>query len=114
MILGKNHIHSITRKVDLYEPTSTGAHKKAGTIKVTVKVLNRSDLQELVNNNDDKEIVRALVLDIQAGDSTTQVPEYTPDLIDDIFEVDWQFTPILEAVLMANSERLGRVLKQKN
>jgi len=115
LILGKNTISELTSKIDVYAPAGNGRKKKAGSLNVTVQVLPRSEFEALADScENDKEIARALVRNIEAGDAATQVAEYTPDMMDDIFEIDWQFYPIFEFVLTANNERLGKALKAKN
>ena len=113
--LGKSDIKTITGKVDIFTPQDFGGRSKAGSLKVTVQVLPRSEFLDMTRMaENDAELVKRLVLDIGAGDSKTEVAPYTEDLVDEIYEIDWQFDPILTFVLQANSGRIGRALKAKN
>lgn len=115
LVLGKTDIKTITGKVDIYAPADDGRKKKAGRLKVTTKVLPRSEFVALTEaSENDKEVARDLIINIEAGDNDTQVPDYDPAFMDDIFEIDWQFNPIFDFVLAANNERVGRALKGKN
>jgi hypothetical protein len=113
--LGKTDISTITGKVDIMQPGDNGTKRKVATLKVTTEVLTRSEFIELTQQaGGDREVAKRLVKNIEAGDSTTQVAPYTPELMDDIFEIDWQFAPIFDFVLGANNERIGRALRAKN
>ena len=115
LTLGKTDIESITGKVELFTPADNGIRKKAGTLKVTTRVLPRSEFAELTESaEDDLVVVKAMLLNIEAADKDTTVPTYSADLLDEIFEIDWQFDPLLDFVIAANSHRLGRAMKAKN
>lgn len=115
LVLGKSDIKEITGKVTVYKPTGSGTSKKAGVLKVTVEVLPRTQLSDLLALGEgDLAVAKRLVKNIEAGDDVTQAAPYTPALMDEIFEYDWQFAPIYDFALAANNERLARVLKAKN
>lgn len=112
---GKTDIKSLTAPVEIFAPGDDGKRTKVGTFRVTTKILPRSEFVELTKSaKDDCAIARELIVNIEAGDKNTNVAPYTPELVDDIFEINWQFDPVLDFVLAANNERLGKVLKVKN
>lgn len=113
--LGKSDITSITSKVPLYQPSADGTRRKVGVLKITVEVLPRTEFQQLTREAaNDCEVAKRLIKNIEPGDSTTKVPPYTPELLDEVFEIDWQFTQIFDVVMAANNERLARALRAKN
>lgn len=113
--LGKSEIKSIEGKVTIYQPTNNGSKKPVATLKVTTRVLPKSEFIDLtVNTASDCELCKALVIDIKPGDENTQAVDYSPELMDEIFEFEWQSLPILEFVMKANSERMARALQLKN
>ena len=112
--LGKSTIKTITGTVTIMEPGDDGKKKPVSKLKVTTRILPRSEFLDLCAQNDDCHICKTLVEKIEAGDSTTTVAEYTPALMDEIFEHEWQFNPIFEFVMRTNNERMGRALQLKN
>ena len=113
--LGKSGIKTITGKVDIFEPLDFGARRKVGSLNVTVEVLPRSEFADLVDAvRHDREVARQLVKNIEPADAQTVTEEYRPELMDELYEIDWQFDPIFELVMQANSSRLRRALRTKN
>lgn len=114
MQLGKSEIKTLTDKITLMEPVDMARKKKAGVIKVTVEILPRTEFQEALTSLTDKELVKRLVTNIESADEKTQVPPYTADLIDEVYEIEWQFVPIRDWVVRANSESIAGLLRVKN
>lgn len=113
--LGKSTIATMSGKVSIFAPGDNGSKKKVGTLKVTVEVLPRTQFLEVTQSSaNDGEVAKRLVKNIEAADDQTEAVLYTPELMDEIFEIDWQFNPIFEFVMAANNEQLGKALKRKN
>jgi len=113
-VLGESHIKSVTGKVDIYTPLHEGRRRRVARLEVTVRTLPRDEFMDLLNSCTDIEVAKALIENIKPGDAATQATEYTPDLVEKIYQYGWQFHPIYEFVLAANDERLQRSLHQKN
>lgn len=114
-VLGKSSISTITGKVKIYEPRDNDAKKHVATLAVTTKVFPRTEFVEMCDkSNNDAELCKEMITDIKSLDGLADVPEYKPDLIDDMFEYEWQFTPVLEFVMRSNSESMGRAIARKN
>lgn len=114
LVLGKNTTQHITKTIDLYEPIDAEHKRKAGSVRVTVRILPRSEFLDLIARGDDVETAQALIDNIVAADSTTQVPPFEPGLIKDLCEVSWQIAPILTWAIDANHPNFVRGLAEKN
>lgn len=112
--LGKTTQKTLTGKVAIYQPQDNGAKKKVATLTITTDVLPRTEFFTLVESCDDKELLKQLVKNIESGDQQTETIAYTPDLMDDIYEIEWQFGPILDFVMRANNPRFAQALAAKN
>lgn len=113
--LGKSDISTITGRVELLAQGDNGSRKRVGAVRVTTNVLPQEEfIQAISDAGGDAELLKRLIKNIEAADEATQVPPYTPDLIDAIFQTWWQFQPIFDFVMTANNPRLAQALKLKN
>ena len=112
--LGKSSVKTLTGKVAIYQPQDDAPRKKVATLKVTTCILPRTEFFELLSSLDDKELAKHLVKNIEAGDSHTTAVTYTPELMDEIYEIEWQFAPILDFVVRANNPKFAQALAVKN
>lgn len=114
LILGKSEVKQLSGKVAIYEPRDNGERKKVGTLTVTTEILPRTEFFALVDSTGDLDLAKRLVKNIESGDKDTETASYTPDLMDDIYEIEWQFGPILDFVMRANNPRFAQALAVKN
>lgn len=117
-IPGKITTPVITGKITLFEPTANGNKRKAGALDVTCKKLSKTDFEELRDGFDDDmdlNLCRELITDIKGAMKEDGSPWLLSDgLLDAMYQVDWQFNPIVDFMLSVNNERIGRALKAKN
>lgn len=114
LVLGKSSIKQLSKVIELYEPLDNGRKKKAGKIRVTVEVLPRAEFQDFWTSHTYLEVAERLIKNIESADDSTQVPEFDTSLVSDIYDIEWQWTPIYQWIIEANDPAIARVLAAKN